>query len=147
MTAEDKEKLVEEVEADEHDDVDEGKSEDEQPESTAAGKKKARRHRKKSKAVEALNNVISGGKKQLPQALVDHVVDAVNAQGGVVRDDDEIPAASTSTAVAGTKKPVTEEEVRKALEILKAVDVMQGKTGLGGKNQKEMGEHKVRSPM
>ncbi|KAG8984347.1 glycylpeptide N-tetradecanoyltransferase, partial [Tulasnella sp. 427] len=109
--------------------------------------KKKRKRKGKGKVVQALNNVISNvgsGKDKIPQALVDTVVQAVNAQGGVIRDD-EPPAAgpSTSTAVAvGEKKPVTEEEVRKALEILKAVDVLQGKTGLGGKNAKEMGEYK-----
>lgn len=142
-------------EVDDHEDDDDVTKSDQEGEdhTPAEGGKKKRKRKGKGKVTQALNNVIAtatGGKDKdkIPQVLVDTVVQAVNAQGGVIRDD-EPPAAGPSTskvvATAGAKKPVTEEEVRKALEILKAVDVLQGKTGLGGKNAKEMGEYKVRT--
>ncbi|KAG9048699.1 glycylpeptide N-tetradecanoyltransferase [Tulasnella sp. UAMH 9824] len=115
---------------------------------TEGGKKK-RKRKGKGKVTQALNNVISTatggkGKDKIPQVLVDAVVQAVNAQGGVVRDDlaDAGPSTSTVVAAPSGRKPVTDEEARKALEISKAVDVLQGKTGIGGKNAKEMGEYK-----
>ncbi|KAG9048700.1 glycylpeptide N-tetradecanoyltransferase [Tulasnella sp. UAMH 9824] len=140
-------------EVDDHEDDDEVTKSDQEggeDHAPAEGGKKKRKRKGKGKVTQVLNNVIStatGGKDKdkIPQVLVDTVVQAVNAQGGVIRDD-EPPAAGPSTskvvATAGAKKPVTEEEVRKALEIIKAVDVLQGKTGLGGKNAKEMGEYK-----
>lgn len=115
------------------------------------GGKKKRKRKGKGKVTQALNNVISAasggkGKDKLPQPLVDTVVQLVNSEGGVVRDDlpDAGPSTSKIVAAPGEKKIVTEDEVRKILEALKVAEVLQGKTGLGGKNAKDMGEYKVR---
>lgn len=81
--------------------------------------KKTRRS-KVSKALDALR-----GKSEIPQALVDHVLDKVKAEG----------TAESSEA--------TQQNVREVLEQLKLMDVMQGKAGLGGVNKKDVGEHKV----
>lgn len=120
-----------------------------QPDPTSSTSAKKGRRRKAKKVVgDAMNKLLSVGKndsQQVPQDLIDRVVDAVNADGGVIREEDAA-GPSSSTAVVGEKKPVTEEEVRKAMEILKVVDMLQGKTGLGGKNKKEMGEYKVWRP-
>lgn len=116
----------------------------------AEGKKRKRKRGPKAKAAQVVNNLLSKKDPKMPQELVDTVMQAVNADGGVVRDEDvgmvlASPgvASSSKTTAVGEKKPVSEEEVRKALEILKAVDLLQGKTGIGGKNKKDMGEFKA----
>lgn len=90
------------------------------PQPSTSSKKK----KKKSKAMKALNAL--RGKADIPQEMVAQVLDKVKTQGG---DD-----------VAGAN----EETVRAALEQMKIMDVVQGKAGIGGKNKKDMGEHKVR---
>lgn len=92
---------------------------DDQPSTSQKKKKK----KKKSKALKALNAL--KGKKEIPQSLVDQVLDKVKAEHG-----DNIPGAD-------------EENVRLALEQMKIMDVVQGKAGIGGINRKDMGEHKV----
>lgn len=87
--------------------------------STSSKKKKKK---KKSKAVRALNAL--RGKSEIPQGVVDQVLDKVKAHGGAEGAD--------------------AETVRAALEQMKIMEVMKGKTGIGGKNKKDMGEHKVR---
>ncbi|KAG9012991.1 glycylpeptide N-tetradecanoyltransferase [Tulasnella sp. JGI-2019a] len=137
---------------------------------TTSNTEKSKKKRNKNKAkggLEKIGNVLAGkgdGGQKIPQALVDHVVDAVNAQGGVppddeAEDDQDGPStqsnavtkgssssgkgkAGESSAIAAGKRPVSEEEVRKALQIVKAMDMLQGKSGIGGKNRKEMGEYK-----
>lgn len=86
--------------------------------STSSKKKK-----KKSKAMKALNAL--RGKHEIPQAVVTQVLDKVKAEGG--------PDAAGAD----------EASVRAALEQMKIMDVAQGKAGIGGKNKKDMGEHKV----
>lgn len=86
--------------------------------STSSKKKKKK---KTSKAVRALNAL--RGKSEIPQEVVDQVLDKVKAHGGVEGAD--------------------AETVRAALEQMKIMEVMKGKTGIGGKNKKDMGEHKV----
>ena len=81
--------------------------------------KKTRRS-KISKALDALH-----GKSEIPQALVDQVLDKVKAEG--------TPGSSEAT----------QQNVREVLEQLKIMDVMKGKAGLGGVNKKDVGEHKV----
>lgn len=83
----------------------------------------SRRKKKKSKASKALSAL--RGKNEIPQELIDHVLDRVKAEG----------SAGSSEA--------NEENVRLALEHLKIMDVVKGKAGLGGINKKDMGEHKV----
>jgi glycylpeptide N-tetradecanoyltransferase len=87
--------------------------------STSSKKKK----KKKSKAMKALNAL--RGKHEIPQAVVDQVLDKVKAEGG----PDAAGADETS--------------VRAALEQMKIMEVAQGKVGIGGKNKTDMGEHKV----
>ncbi|KII88343.1 hypothetical protein PLICRDRAFT_175942 [Plicaturopsis crispa FD-325 SS-3] len=89
-----------------------------QPSSSAQKKKKKK---KKSKAVKALNAL--RGKHEIPQELVDHVLDAVKNEHGDAQE-------------------ASEENVRAALEQLKVMDVVKGKAGLGGRGRKDMGEHK-----
>jgi glycylpeptide N-tetradecanoyltransferase len=88
--------------------------------STSASKK---RKKKKSKAARALAALRPQG--AIPQSLVDQVVEKVKAEHG--------------EGAPGTD----EAHVRMALEQLKVGDVIKGKAGIGGKNRKEMGEHKV----
>lgn len=87
--------------------------------STSGGKRKKK---KKSKALRLLSSLKP--QDTVPQAIVDQVMQKV-------KTDD--PANAN----------VNEADVRKALDQLKLMDVLKGKTGIGGKNRKEMGEHKV----
>ncbi|KAJ7046884.1 N-myristoyl transferase [Mycena alexandri] len=86
--------------------------------STSQKKKK----KKKSKAAKALAAI--RGRSEIPQELVDHVLDKVKADGAVGSDE------------------ANEDNVRQALEQMKIMDVVKGKAGLGGHNQKDMGAHK-----
>lgn len=43
---------------------------------------------------------------------------------------------------ASTAENMDEAHVRMALDKLRIMDVIKGKSGIGGKNRKEMGEHK-----
>jgi len=88
--------------------------------STSSNKKK----KKRSKAIKALNALRGGGKDKIPQELVDVVLDKVKTEHG-----DTVPSADEAT-------------VRAALEQMKIKDVIQGKTGMGGKNKKDVGTHK-----
>ena len=90
--------------------------------STASKKKK----KKRSKAAKALSALRPGGSKdEISDDVVNIVLDKVRAEGG------------EAAAVADP------ESVKKALEQLKLREFLQGKTGLGGKNKKETGGHKV----
>jgi glycylpeptide N-tetradecanoyltransferase len=89
----------------------------------APGGTNKKKKKKKSKVSKLLQ---PGG--EIPQQLVNHVVNEVQAKHG-----------------AGTEG-TDEASVRALLEQLKIIDVMKGKTGLGGKNRKDMGEHKVSVP-
>lgn len=90
--------------------------------STSSNKKK----KKRSKALKALNALRGGGKDHIPQELVNVVLDKVKTEHG-----DSAPGAD-------------EETVRAALQQMKIKDVIQGKAGIGGKNRKDVGAHKVR---
>lgn len=70
---------------------------------------------------------LGGGKDEIPQNLVDRVLDKVKEDGAVAGSDN-----------------VNAENVREALEQLKIMEVAKGKVGLGGVNKKDIGEHKVR---
>ena len=95
---------------------------EEQDGAAASGSKKKKK--KKSKAAKALA-ALKG--ETVPQSLVDHVVKEVQAKHGP------------------NMEGVDEAQVRMALDQLKVMDVLKGKSGFGGKNRKEMGEHKVGS--
>jgi len=88
--------------------------------STSQKKKK----KKKSKIAKLLGG---GGKDEIPQQLVDRVLDQVKGERAAVGSED-----------------VNVDNVREALEQLKIMDVVRGKAGLGGLNKKDVGEHKVR---
>lgn len=78
--------------------------------------------KKKSKAAKVLNAM--RGKSEIPQELIGHVVDRVTAEHGP-----NTPAAN-------------EDNVRQALEQMKIMDVIKGKSGIAGRGKKAMGEHK-----
>ena len=113
------------------------------PSSTTTSKRKRTRRKNPLGAIQSALSRDPNHRDAIPQDLVDIVRDAVNTEGGLVEEEEE-PAAGPSTG--GEQKPATDEQIRKALETLKIVDMLQGKTGLGGKNKKEMGEYKVRRP-
>ena len=89
-----------------------------------AGKNKKKKRSKAAKALSALKGC-AGGKDAIPDDVVQIVLDKVKAEGG----------AAVASADA--------ETVRMALEQMKLREVLQGKTGVGGKNRKETGGHKV----
>lgn len=89
--------------------------------STSAPKKKKK---KKSKASRVLNALRS--KEQIPQEIVDTVLNKVQVEHG-----ENVPGVDEAT-------------VRATLEQLKIMDVMKGKSGIGGINKKDIGDHKVR---
>ncbi|KAG1891170.1 N-myristoyl transferase [Suillus subluteus] len=78
--------------------------------------------KKKSKAAKVLNAV--RGKNEIPQELISHVVDRVAAEHGP-----NTPATN-------------EDNIRQALEQMKIMDVIKGKSGIAGRGKKAMGEHK-----
>ena len=119
------EEVVEDVENGRNDEGDSHGADQEQPQASsssapAPGGSKKKKNKKKSKISKLLQ---PGG--EIPQQLVDHVVNEVQAKHG-----------------AGTEG-TDEASVKALLEQLKIMDVMKGKSGLGGKNRKDMGEHKV----
>ena len=95
------------------------------PSTSSKSKKK-----KRSKAAKALN-ALRGN--VVPQEVVDVVLDKVRDGHG--------------ESVPGGPSAVTEESVRLALERLKLQKFLEGKAGLGGKNTKDVGAHKVGSEM
>lgn len=94
------------------------------PSTSSKSKKK-----KRSKVAKALNSLRGGGKDSVPQEVVDVVLDKVRNEHG-----DSIP---------GGPSAVNEELVRLALQQMKLKEVLQGKSGIGGKNTKDVGAHKV----
>lgn len=83
---------------------------------------KKKKKKKKSKAAKLLSAL---SKNEIPQELVDQVMDQVKAEGSIQSGE------------------VTETAVREALEQMKLADFVKGKAGLGGNNQKDLGKHKV----
>ncbi|TFY64686.1 hypothetical protein EVJ58_g2460 [Rhodofomes roseus] len=94
------------------------------PESSMPSTSSKKKKKKRSKAMKALNALRSGGKDGIPDALVNTVLERVRQEGG-----EEAAKADPAS-------------VRAALEQMKIKDVIQGKAGIGGKNQKDMGGHK-----
>ncbi|KIJ69006.1 hypothetical protein HYDPIDRAFT_79751 [Hydnomerulius pinastri MD-312] len=90
------------------------------PEAPQASSSK-RKKKKRSKVAKVLNTVRG---KEIPQALVNHVVGEVKAEHGA-----NAPEADP-------------EVVRQALEQLRIMDVLKGKAGVAGRGKKAMGEHK-----
>lgn len=92
------------------------------PSTSTSNKKKKKK--KTSKALKALKNLAPQAKLQ--EAVYGEVMQRVKAAQ---------PDGGAS---------LNEAEVRAALDQLKVMDVVRGKSGLGGKGKKDMGEHKVR---
>ncbi|KAK7020539.1 Glycylpeptide N-tetradecanoyltransferase [Favolaschia claudopus] len=105
--------------SDSESEVDDGPAEPEVAAASASSKKKKKKKSKAAKALAALR-----GRSEIPQELVDHVLDAVKADGSVGSAD------------------ANEDNVRQALEQMKIMDVVKGKAGIGGHNKKDMGAHK-----
>ena len=91
------------------------------PEASTPSTSSKKKKKKRTKAVKALNAL--RGQKELPQGVVDRVLEKVKETG-------EAPGADEAT-------------VRAALEQMKIGDVLSGKAGIGGKNKKDTGGHKV----
>ncbi|KAF8636733.1 hypothetical protein AX17_003536 [Amanita inopinata Kibby_2008] len=91
-------------------------------ESRPLGAQKKKKKKKKSKASGAVN--LFRGPTELPQAVVKQVFEHLQT-GDVAGSSD-----------------VTQDDVRQALQQLRVMDVLKGKSGIGGNNQKMMGEHK-----
>lgn len=87
---------------------------------STSSKKKQKKRSKVAKALDSLR-----GKSEIPQEVVDRVLDKVKAENA--------PGSSEANP----------ETVRQILEQLKIMDVIKGKAGVGGINRKDMGEHKV----
>ncbi|OAX37214.1 N-myristoyl transferase [Rhizopogon vinicolor AM-OR11-026] len=114
--AEDQSSTLEpEVDGDHAQDGDAGSD---KPQASSSKSKK----KKKSKAAKVLDAV--RGKNEIPQELVSHVVDRVVAEHG------------PNTAASN------EDNIRLALEQMKIMDVIKGKSGVSGRGKKAMGEHK-----
>lgn len=92
------------------------------PEASTPSTSSKKKKKKRTKALKALNAL--RGKDELPQNLVEAVLEKVKETG-------QAPGADEAT-------------VRMALEQMKIKDVVQGKAGIGGKNKKDTGGHKVR---
>ncbi|KAG7092550.1 hypothetical protein E1B28_008899 [Marasmius oreades] len=88
--------------------------------SSSNKKKKKKKRSKFHKVLDAL----SGKSEEIPQEIVDKVLEKVKADGGEGSEH-----ADQAT-------------VRQALEQMRIMDVVKGKAGIGGVNAKQMGEHK-----
>ena len=109
--------------ADEHEPAPAASSSAQAAAPSAASKKKKKKRSKAAKALAALRP--GGSKDAVPDDVVKIVLEKVRAQGG------EAAAAADP------------EMVKRALEQMKLHEVAQGKVGLGGKNRKDTGGHKV----
>lgn len=96
---------------------------DPQIDESAPSGSKPKKKKKKSKAARALAAL--KGKDNIPQEIVDEVLQRVKQEHG-----EDAQGAD-------------EETVRKALDYLKINDVIKGKAGLAGRGRKDLGEHKV----
>ncbi|KAF5315749.1 hypothetical protein D9611_004784 [Ephemerocybe angulata] len=88
---------------------------------TTSKKKK----KKKSKASKLFNKLKGDAKdEELPQEVVEEVMEQIRTQGTLSPEE------------------LTAENIRKALEEMRILDVVKGRAGIGGINAKDMGEHK-----
>ncbi|EAU88866.1 N-myristoyl transferase [Coprinopsis cinerea okayama7 len=94
--------------------------EQDQPESSSAPAQK--KSKKRSKASKILSKI--KGDEDIPDEVVQTVAEKVKATGQVNAEE------------------LTPERIREALQQMKIMDVVKGKAGVGGKNQKDTGKHK-----
>lgn len=118
------EEVEENVENGQNDEGDSHGEDQEQPQASSSSAPAPGGGKKKKKKKSKISKLLQPG-GEIPQQLVNHVVNEVQAKHG-----------------AGTEG-TDEASVRALLEQLKIIDVLKGKSGLGGKNRKDMGEHKV----
>jgi glycylpeptide N-tetradecanoyltransferase len=118
------EEVVDSVENGQNNEGDSHGEDQEHPQASSSSVPAASGNKKKKKKKSKVSKMLQPG-GEVPQQLVDHVVKEVQAKHG--------------SATEGTD----EASVRAVLEQLKIMDVIKGKSGLGGKNRKDMGEHKV----
>ncbi|KAG6331651.1 hypothetical protein ID866_7435 [Astraeus odoratus] len=109
------------VEATRDSDPEDNSSASEADQHHAQASSSKRKNKKRSKVSKALNTLRGN---EIPQSVVNHVVEQVKAEQG-----SHSPAADP-------------EAVRAALEQLKIMDVLKGKAGVAGRGKKAMGEHK-----
>jgi glycylpeptide N-tetradecanoyltransferase len=115
------EEVVENPEIDQNDEGDSHGEDQEQPQaSSSSAPASSGSKKKKSKKKTKVSKMLQPG-GEVPQQLVTHVVKEVQAKHG-----------------AGTEG-TDEASVRALLEQLKIIDVLKGKSGIGGKNRKDMG--------
>lgn len=90
-------------------------------------KKKKKKSNKAAKALGSLVNKVKGKDdgSNIPDEIVGEIMNRVQ------QDNPE------------ESKNIDSDEIRRTLAALKIMDVMEGKTGFGGKNKKDIGEHKV----
>lgn len=93
------------------------------PESGPGPSRPSKKKKKKRSKIARAVSVLKGD--AVPQAVVDQVVAKVKEEHG-----ESSPAAD-------------EDAVRQLLKQLRLKDVAEGKVGLGGKNKKDTGDHKV----
>lgn len=91
-----------------------------EPSGSTSNKKKKKKKTKAKKILDALNP-----KNAVPQAVLEKVVERVKEDG------------------APGSENIDAEDVRQVLQQIKIMDVMKGKAGFAGNNQKDVGEHKV----
>jgi glycylpeptide N-tetradecanoyltransferase len=89
----------------------------------ASGSTSNKKKKKKSKAKKILDAL--NPKNAIPQAVLEKVVEQVKEDGA-----------------AGSEN-IDAEDVRQVLQQIRIMDVLKGKTGIGGNNRKDAGEHKV----
>jgi len=92
------------------------------PSDSLSGPSSSKKKKKKMSKARKLLNKLKGN--EVPQVMVDKVLERAKEEGG--------PEA----------QGLDEEKVRMLLEQLQVNDVLQGKSGLGGKNKKDAGDHK-----
>lgn len=88
--------------------------------SSTSDKKKKKKRSKAKKILDAFT-----AKKAVPQAVLEKIVDKVKEDGE--------PGSETIDA----------EDVRQVLQQIRIRDILKGKSGIGGNNWKDVGEHKV----
>ncbi|KAF9265466.1 N-myristoyl transferase [Marasmius fiardii PR-910] len=110
--------------SEDHEDFEEDEEGVDLQENDAVAPSSSSKKKKKRSKVQKMLNALSGKSEEIPQEVVDRVLEEVKAKGG-----------------EGSEQ-ANPDIVRQALEQMKIMDVVKGKAGVGGVNKKQMGEHK-----